>query len=251
MLIYYYSFMNFRVALMELTIQNLGIATGTQAIPDYNPSEFTQDPYQAIQIHDYKGISFLRPDPLVKAASSKTIDLFSKYYPELLEKKYFVNVPWIMEKFFATFKLFLPAATIKKFVLLNKGMDLVKNLGSGIPAEYGGTTDPLLIVGQSVKLGEVEAPAAEEVVPELVPAETPVAPAPVAEEKAEDKKEEKTEEKTEEKPTATAPVAPAPTAAPAVQADGPSDVVPEATAPVPAPAAATDVAPKEGETTKA
>ncbi|RPA84585.1 CRAL/TRIO domain-containing protein [Ascobolus immersus RN42] len=217
-------FIRFRVALMELTIQNLNIATSTTPIPDFSSSSATFDPYQAIQVHDYKGISFLRPDPLVKAASSKTIELFSKYYPELLEKKFFVNVPWIMEKFFATFKLILPAATTKKFVLLNKGSDLVKRLGSDIPQAYGGTKESLAVIGETVPLS-----AAESVSEEEAPALVPVA-------------EAKTEESDASTPAAAPAVADAPVATSALASADAPVAAPAATPVAPEPVAATAAA---------
>lgn len=83
-------FMRWRVALMELTIARLDIANATTPVPDYSKGP---DPYQAVQIHDYLSVSFLRQAPEVKAASSKTIQLFQQVYPETMSKKFFVNVP--------------------------------------------------------------------------------------------------------------------------------------------------------------
>src|SRR5690606_12713248 len=77
-------FIRFRVALMELTSCYLKIIIAINAIPVFIDSSRLFDPIEAIVLHVYMGLSVLRPDPLVKAAFSKTIDLFSKYYPELL-----------------------------------------------------------------------------------------------------------------------------------------------------------------------
>ncbi|KAJ2970733.1 hypothetical protein NUW58_g9608 [Xylaria curta] len=38
------------------------------------------------QVHDYKGVSFLRQAPQVKAASTETIRVFATAYPELLRR---------------------------------------------------------------------------------------------------------------------------------------------------------------------
>lgn len=83
-------FIRWRVALMELTIAQLDLAQATIPLPDYGQGP---DQYQAIQVHDYLSVSFLRQAPEVKAASSKTIQLFQANYPETMSKKYFVNVP--------------------------------------------------------------------------------------------------------------------------------------------------------------
>ena len=71
------AFMRWRVALMESSVQQLGMAEATKPIPDFGQGP---DPYQGFQIHDYMNVSFLRQDPLVKAASKKAIEVFSSYY---------------------------------------------------------------------------------------------------------------------------------------------------------------------------
>ena len=79
-------FLEWRVALMELALQDLSLATATKAITaDY-------DPYKIYQVHDYKDISFLRQSAPVKSASSETIRVFAQNYPELLKEK-FLYVP--------------------------------------------------------------------------------------------------------------------------------------------------------------
>ena len=83
-------FIRWRVALMELTIQQLHLADAKTPIPDFGKGA---DPYLAYQVHDYLSVSFLRQPSEVKAASSKTIQLFQEVYPETMAKKYFVNVP--------------------------------------------------------------------------------------------------------------------------------------------------------------
>lgn len=77
---------------MELTIAKLHLADAKTPIPDYGQGP---DPYQALQIHDYLSVSFLRQPAEVKAASSKTIQLFQLVYPETMSKKFFVNVPLV------------------------------------------------------------------------------------------------------------------------------------------------------------
>lgn len=78
------AFMKWRVALMESSVQKLGLADATRPIPDYGDGP---DPYQGLQIHDYMNVSFLRQDPLVKAASKKAIEVFGAYYRECFSRK--------------------------------------------------------------------------------------------------------------------------------------------------------------------
>lgn len=85
-------FMRWRIALMELTIERLDLKAATLPIPDFGMGP---DPYQAIQVHDYLNVSFLRQDPNAKAAAQKAIETFSAYYPETLSRKLFVNTPWV------------------------------------------------------------------------------------------------------------------------------------------------------------
>ncbi|KAI1207054.1 CRAL/TRIO domain-containing protein [Annulohypoxylon truncatum] len=133
-------FINWRVALMELAVQELSLPTATKPITaDY-------DPYKIYQVHDYKSISFLRQSPQVKAASTETIRVFATGYPELLKEKFFVNVPVIMGFMYGVMKLFVAPKTIKKFHPMSNGGALAKEfseskvpgLGEKLPAEYGG-----------------------------------------------------------------------------------------------------------------
>ncbi|KAI1459914.1 CRAL/TRIO domain-containing protein [Annulohypoxylon moriforme] len=133
-------FINWRVALMELAVQELSLPTATKPITaDY-------DPYKIFQVHDYKSISFLRQSPQVKAASTETIRVFATGYPELLKEKFFVNVPVIMGFMYGVMKLFVAPKTIKKFHPMSNGGALAKefgeskvpNLGEKLPTEYGG-----------------------------------------------------------------------------------------------------------------
>lgn len=140
--------MKWRVALMELGLSRLGLGEATVPIPDHGQGP---DPYQAIQVHDYLSISFIRLDPYAKAASKKTIDTFSKYYPETLSRKFFVNVPVVMGWVFSAMKLVLSRETVRKFIVLSYGKELVKELGSNIPNEYGGQMGALSEVGKQLQ----------------------------------------------------------------------------------------------------
>lgn len=79
-------FMNYRIALQELGIQQLNLAAATE------PITADRDPYKITQVHDYKSISFLRQNPNVKAASTAVIKQFALAYPELLK----VRVVWFL-----------------------------------------------------------------------------------------------------------------------------------------------------------
>ncbi|KAK3384863.1 CRAL-TRIO domain-containing protein [Podospora didyma] len=143
-------FIEWRVALMELALQELSLSTATKPITaDY-------DPYKIIQVHDYKSISFLRQSPLVKSASSETIKVFAQNYPELLKEKFFINVPAIMGFFYGLIKLFVAPKTSKKFHPMSNGGNLahefadskVKGLGEKLPVEYGGKGGELKTQGE-------------------------------------------------------------------------------------------------------
>jgi len=129
-------FIRWRAALMELSIRELKLNAATEAIPDGG-----EDPYKMIQVHDYHNISFLRMDPTIRVASKKVIEVFGMAYPELLRKKFFVNVPAIMGWVFTSIKLFLSAETVKKFHPLGYGRSLAGELpeiGEQLPKDYGG-----------------------------------------------------------------------------------------------------------------
>ncbi|OJD39736.1 phosphatidylinositol transfer protein [Diplodia corticola] len=142
------AFLRWRVALMELGIRKLNLAGATQPIPDYGAGP---DPYQGIQVHDYLSVSFIRQDPNVKAASRRTIDLFSKVYPETLSRKFFVNVPAVMGWMFQAFKLILPKETTRKFTVLSYGNQLAGELGPSVPEVYGGKAGAIETIGEQTK----------------------------------------------------------------------------------------------------
>lgn len=137
-------FIQWRAALMELSVQELDLASATEPIPTDGV-----DPYRMIQVHDYLNTSFLRMDPAVKVASKEVISTFSMAYPELLKEKFFVNVPVLMGWVFSAMKLFLSAETVKKFHPLSYGSSLageLKAFGTELPEAYGGK-------GKSIKEG--------------------------------------------------------------------------------------------------
>ncbi|KAI1818317.1 CRAL-TRIO domain-containing protein [Poronia punctata] len=135
-------FIKWRVALMELAVQELSLPTATEPIT----ADSDADPYKIFQVHDYKGVSFLRQAPQVKSASTETIRVFATAYPELLKEKFFVNVPALMGFMYGFMKLFVAARTIKKFHPMANGANLAKEdfggskvpLVNTLPPEYGG-----------------------------------------------------------------------------------------------------------------
>lgn len=98
---------------MEMAVQDLKMKDAT-AVIDYDAEK---DPYQMIQVHDYLNVKFFRMDPSLRAATKKTIDVFSTAYPELLREKYFVNTPGIMGWVFSVMKLIVSRNTDRKSVV--------------------------------------------------------------------------------------------------------------------------------------
>ncbi|KAJ5786011.1 Phosphatidylinositol transfer protein sfh5 [Penicillium pulvis] len=174
-------FVKWRAALMELAVQELNMKDATTVI-DYDGEK---DPYQMIQVHDYLNVKFLRMDPAVRAATKKTIDVFSTAYPELLREKFFVNVPAIMGWMFSAMKLILSRNTTRKFHPISNGANLARefpaSIANQIPTVYGGKGAALKDGARSVPLTEDEQPK-EEAKPAEPATETaaPVAAAPVA-----------------------------------------------------------------------
>ncbi|KAJ8143660.1 hypothetical protein OY671_003201 [Metschnikowia pulcherrima] len=119
-------FLRWRVGLMERSLSLL---------------DFTnKDNCKAAQVHDYYNVSMFRMDPGMKAATNEIIKVFGDNYPELLSKKYFINVPLLMGWMFTFFKAtgLMGAATLKKFEMQNHG-DLSSSFGKdNLPKEYNG-----------------------------------------------------------------------------------------------------------------
>ncbi|KAK9454483.1 CRAL-TRIO domain-containing protein [Dipodascopsis uninucleata] len=117
------AFLRWRIGVMERGLQML---------------DFASDRTQISQVHDYANVSFLRMDPNAKNASKVAVSIFQKYYPELLGKKYFINVPLVMGWMFTAMKLIVSRDTMSKFVVLSYGSSLVDYAGKSIPTVYGG-----------------------------------------------------------------------------------------------------------------
>lgn len=148
----------------------LSLNSATTPIPEKGP-----DPYQMVQVHDYKNVSFLSIPPTVKKASKKVIEVFGMAYPELLKEKFFVNVPYLMGWVFSAMKLFLSPETLRKFHPLGNGKSLageLKGWGSELPKEYGGKGGDVA-QGITVKYNDTEAKAAAETVTSETPPQPP------------------------------------------------------------------------------
>lgn len=134
---------------MERGVQELKLNEATEVV-EYDG----EDRYQMLQVHDYKGVSFLRMDPTVRAASKKTIEVFSTAYPELLREKFFINVPTIMGWMFGAMKVFLSKNTIRKFHPISNGANLGKEFSfvEDLPKSYGGQGAELDKAGRTIPL---------------------------------------------------------------------------------------------------
>ncbi|KAI9893772.1 MAG: Non-classical phosphatidylinositol transfer protein (PITP) [Vezdaea aestivalis] len=140
-------FLRWRVGLMEKALTHLSLETATQEIPEGGP-----DPYQIAQIHDYLSVAFLRTDPAVKTASRAAIALFQDHYPELLSRKFFVNVPLLASWMFGAMKVFMAAETKRKLIILSYGNQLATYLGNEVPRDYGGVGEELNVAGETLTL---------------------------------------------------------------------------------------------------
>lgn len=133
------AFIRYRVGLMERGIAALDFTE-------------TRTSYMG-QVHDYSNVSFLFLDSATKEASKTTVEIFTKYYPEFLNIKYFVNVPRIMSWMFSVIKAFIPKATVDKFHVVSNGRDLALETGNlWVPIEYGGQSESL----EAISIKEIE-----------------------------------------------------------------------------------------------
>eukprot|EP00741_Cyanophora_paradoxa_P024817 tig00000310_g23959.t1 len=120
-------FVRWRVQLMERGIARL---------------DFSKGPDAMVQIHDYAGVSLLKYDKNVQAASKKVVALFLNYYPELMYRKFFINIPWFMDYIYALMSALSSDRTRAKFVLCSASAlraKLFQFIGvERLPPPYGG-----------------------------------------------------------------------------------------------------------------
>ncbi|KAG2011423.1 SEC14 cytosolic factor [Coprinopsis cinerea AmutBmut pab1-1] len=102
---------------------------------------------QMIQVHDYEGVGLTSRDANSKAAASEATNIFQSHYPELLYKKFFINVPTLLNWIFWAFKPIIPAATLAKMSVVGSGTSAIKKaLGphiddNNLPKRYGGASE--------------------------------------------------------------------------------------------------------------
>lgn len=158
----------------------IGIMERSLALLDFTDP----DNLKVAQVHDYNNVSMFRMDPGMKAATKEIISIFGDNYPELLSKKYFINVPILMGWVFAFFKAtgLMSAATLKKFEMLNHG-DLSLALGANnLPKDYNGGVENAEVANIFVlAVTDIKVPAYGEVLEAKLKVEKPVATETVAE----------------------------------------------------------------------
>jgi len=121
-------FLRWRVALMERSIMEL---------------DFTELD-DMIQVHDYDGVSLRSRDANSKNAASEASSIFQGHYPEFLHKKFFINVPAILNWMFWLFRPLLSAKTMAKMEVVGTGQHATKKAllpfidADNLPKRYGG-----------------------------------------------------------------------------------------------------------------
>ncbi|KAI6113133.1 CRAL-TRIO domain-containing protein [Pisolithus sp. B1] len=124
-------FLRWRVAFMEWSI----------ALLDFETVD------QAVQIHDYEGVGLFDRTEKSKQAASEATSIFQGHYPELLARKFFVNVPSFMTWIFWLFKPLISSATLDKMAVVGSGP---RTIGAALlpiiderelPKRYGGSAE--------------------------------------------------------------------------------------------------------------
>jgi len=98
----------------------------------------------AVQIHDYEGVSFTKRHPGSKVAASEATKIFQDYYPELLSRKFFINVPALFDWMFWLFRPMISARTLDKMKVVGTGQAAIKKALEPViavdqlPEKYGG-----------------------------------------------------------------------------------------------------------------
>ncbi|KIJ55626.1 hypothetical protein M422DRAFT_24194 [Sphaerobolus stellatus SS14] len=121
-------FLRWRVSLMEKGI----------ALLDFETID------QMVQVHDYDGVKLSDRDQNSKNAASESTSIFSGHYPELLYKKFFVNISTLLTWIFWLFKPIIPSQTFAKMSVIGSGSETIgKELlpyidADELPERYGG-----------------------------------------------------------------------------------------------------------------
>lgn len=124
-------FLRWRVAMQERMTQQLDFETVDQTL----------------QVHDYLGVGLTSHDANSKAAAREASNIFSSHYPELLYKKFFINVPSLLNWIFWAFKPLLAPATLAKMTVVGSGTRAIHQALSPhiddkeLPVKYGGQAE--------------------------------------------------------------------------------------------------------------
>ncbi|KAF8967734.1 CRAL-TRIO domain-containing protein, partial [Flammula alnicola] len=101
----------------------------------------------ALMERNYEGVSLTSRDANSKAAAAEASNIFQSHYPELLYKKFFINVPTLLNWIFWAFKPLLSANTLAKMSVVGTGHHAIKKTLSEfidvkeLPKKYGGNAD--------------------------------------------------------------------------------------------------------------
>jgi len=100
---------------------------------------------QMIQVHDYDGVSLLSSrDANSKEAAREASSIFQNHYPELLYKKFFVNVPSFLTWIYWIFKNLVNPRTLAKMQVVGTGPGTISSAllpfidAKELPTRYGG-----------------------------------------------------------------------------------------------------------------
>ncbi|TFK74982.1 CRAL/TRIO domain-containing protein [Pluteus cervinus] len=121
-------FLRWRVALMERCVRQL----------DFLEID------QTVQVHDYEGVSLTSRDANSKQAASEATSIFQNHYPEFLHRKFFINVPTLLNWIFWAFKPLISANTLAKMSVVGTGKHAISRAllpvipAENLPQRYGG-----------------------------------------------------------------------------------------------------------------
>lgn len=98
-----------------------------------------------IQVHDYEGVSIFSRNASTKAATRELINIMQDNYPEMLTKKFFINIPSWGSTIFKLVRPLLAEETVKKFVICSSGESkaaLLEQINpENLPKQYGGQSE--------------------------------------------------------------------------------------------------------------
>jgi hypothetical protein len=92
-------------------------------------------------------VSLSSRDANSKAAASESTNIFGSHYPELLHKKFFINVPSWMTWIFWAFKTLIPSATFAKMAVIGSSTSSLQSAllphieAKELPKRYGGDAE--------------------------------------------------------------------------------------------------------------